>query len=123
MDYEKIKDTLENKLEKEMFDYKQGLMKTCTLDDLLNRSYQTVIKEEMKDLIIGSTLDKEKIKVLLKTDNILERLYNDYLKTDYNITSEIEESIEESISVILKEYQKKKEKAREWTCHIFHRKL
>ena len=55
----------------------------------------------------------EKIKVLLKTDNILERLYNDYLKTDYNITNEIEESIEESISVILKEYQKKKEKARE----------
>ena len=67
----------------------------------------------MKDLIIGSTLDKEKIKVLLKTDNILERLYNDYLETDYNITNEIEESIEESISVILKEYQKKKEKARE----------
>lgn len=48
MSYEQLKDTLIKKIEQELFDYKQDLIKNNTPEKIVEQSYETMIKDYEK---------------------------------------------------------------------------
>lgn len=64
-------------------------------------------KQEIKDYIEFNDLEEYKIKALLKHENILEDLYDEWLVTDGNFYNVMEDSINDRIEEITKEYSKK----------------
>lgn len=110
MDYNQLKNTLIRKVEHEIFNYKQNLIKNSTLEKIVDKSYETMIKDYINEIILYSNLDKEEIKALLKTDNILDKLYNKYINSECNLLDVLKDNVQKSIEDITKEYEKMKKK-------------
>lgn len=114
MNDEQLKDTLMKKVDQELFNYKQNLIKNCTPEQIINEAYEINFKEQIRDIIDSSMLGRQEIKVLLKTDNILGKLYDYWEHSDGNIWGQLEDRVDEKITkMTLQDYQKnKKEKER-----------
>lgn len=114
MSYEQLKDTLISKIEHELFDYKQNLIRNCTPEKIIEQAYETMIKDYICDIILYKQFDKNEVKALLKTDNILSKLYDKYLHSECNLLDVLKDNVDDSIRDITKEYEKRKmqEKAR-----------
>lgn len=113
MSYEDLKEMLMKKIDQELFNYKQNLIKTYTPEQIIEQAYKINIKQQIRDIIDGIIFSKEQVQILLKTDNLIDNLYDRYEKSDGNIWTYLEDNVSEKLGDIVKEYNKKiKEKVR-----------
>lgn len=112
MNYDELKDMLMKKIDQELFVYKQNLVKNYTPDEIIQEAYKINFKEQIRDIIDSSILGRNEIKVLLKTENILDKLYGYWENSDGNIWGLLEDKVNEKIENMTAEYEKRKEKVR-----------
>lgn len=95
---------LNNKLEKEYNEFIQEIIKLNPLS-IINKTYEITLKQEIKDLYVGSDiLDRYEIKALLERNNTLKYLYESWLEYDFDIHKEVEELVQEDINELCREY-------------------
>lgn len=87
-------DELELRIEDSWVTYRENIL--CSyIENVFEKSYETAIKYELKELSYEK-LNEEQIDFLLKQDNILDFLYEEYLKNDsLNICNELNQLLEE----------------------------
>lgn len=93
---------LQAKLDKEYENLTNEVIKLKPRD-IINRSYEFVIKEEIKDLYFDNKdLERYDIKALLSLDNTLDYLYNSWICTDFQINNEIRDALEDEVMELSK---------------------
>lgn len=112
MNDDQLKDMLIKKIDQELFAYKQNLIKNYTPDEIIQEAYKINFKEQIRDILDSSILDRNEIKVLLKTENVLDKVYDYWENSDGNIWGLLEDKVNEKIENMTIEYGKRKEKAR-----------
>lgn len=112
MNYDQLKDTLIAKVEQELSEYKQNLIKNCTPEQIVEKSYETTFKEEITSILNCLTIDRNEIKALLKEDNALNKMYSNYEKRDGSMLDSLVDITRDILEDIDKEYMKKIEKVR-----------
>ena len=112
MNYDQLKDMLMKKIDQELFVYKQNLIKDYTPEEIIDEAYKINFKEQIRDIIDSSMLGRNEIKVLLKTENILDKVYDYWESSDGNIWEQLEDKVNEKIENMTIEFQKRKEKVR-----------
>lgn len=112
MNYEQQKEVLIAKIEQELSQYKQNLIKNYTKDEIIENSYETVFKEEFTSIINGLVLSKDEIKALLNTERVLDKMYKKYMQKETIILDDMTNVTKEIIENFNKEYIKKREKER-----------
>ncbi len=102
---------LQNKLNTELKNYKTELLKGSK-NDILEHSYQTTIKEEIKNFIfeISAHLNSNELQSLYNTKDILNSIYNDWINYDSPFSTDLENCIFESVEHIKKRYLEDYEK-------------
>ena len=81
-------DQLELRLEDAWVTYRESILNSPK-DKIFEKSYETAIKCELKELYYGE-LSEEQIDFLLNMNNILDFLYEEYLRNDaLNICNEL----------------------------------
>ncbi len=95
---------LQARLDKEYEDLTNELMK-LEPRDIIGRSYEFVIKEEIKDLYYSDKdLGRYEIKALLSLDNTLDYLYDSWICTDFQINNEVRDALEDEVMELSKDY-------------------
>lgn len=112
MNDDQLKDMLMKKIDQELFAYKQNLIKNYTPDEIIQEAYKINFKEQIRDILGSSILDMNEIKALLKTENVLDKVYDYWENSDGNIWELLEDKVNEKIENMTIEYEKRKEKAR-----------
>ena len=112
MNYDDLKEMLMKKVEQEQFNYKQNLIKNYTPEEIIKEAYEINFREQIKDILDSKMLGRQEIKVLLKTDNVIGKLYDYWERSEGNIWEMLEDRVDEKLDKIVLEYQKNKEKAR-----------
>lgn len=89
-------------------------VKQLTPVEIIDRSYEKVMKEEFVSMFYPENTDYDisDIKALNKSDNPLEELYQGWMDYDGGIHNALEGSIEDTIETLKKE-QKNKNKSME----------
>lgn len=96
---------LANKLDKELKKFKKE-MKKLPKSKIIDRAYELVSKEEIKDNLINMPLyDKEKEMLFLQED-VLNEFYHDWLDSDIPLGNSMKECIEESIATLSRYFNK-----------------
>lgn len=110
---EKIREELYDKLSME-YDSFIEQVKQLTPVEIIDRSYEKVMKEEFVSMFYPENTDYDisDIKVLNKSDNPLEELYQGWMDCDGGIHNALESSVEDTIETLKKE-QKNKNKSME----------
>lgn len=105
---------LNEKLGQEMKEFKDKL-KENGVDYAIDRAYELVAKQEIIDTFADRDLEKNEIKALLKTKNVLDEIYYNWLDFDGNLREQLEYCVDDSISKITNSYIEKikKNKAKE----------
>ena len=105
-------DKLLQKLEQELEDFK-SYIKEMGVDFAIDSAYEITVKQEIVDSIVyDSTLSKEQRKALLKSDNVLEQCYDEWLSTDGNLRENLNYSVDKTINYITEDYKKDKIKSK-----------
>jgi len=113
MSYDELKEMLMKKIDQELFNYKQNLIKNYIPKEIVEQAYKINVKQQIRDIVDGIIFSKEQVQVLLKTDNLLDKLYDQYEKSDGNIWEQLEDNVEGSLENIIKEYKNRnREKVR-----------
>ena len=112
MNYDQLKDMLMKKIDQELFVYKQNLIKNYTPEEIIDEAYKINFKEQIRDIIDSSMLGRNEIKVLLKTENVLDKVYDYWENSDGNIWGLLEDKVNEKIENMTIEFQKRKQKER-----------
>jgi hypothetical protein len=108
-----LKAKLDCKIDKEFEDLLVEL-RNCKPQVILERAYEKVSKEEMIYKIKDKDYSINELKALLKTDNILQECYDEWLESDGGFNQILEESIDNRIETIVEDYNKEsKTKIRE----------
>lgn len=95
---------LQARLDKEYEDLTNELMK-LEPRDIIGRSYEFVLKEEMKDLYYSDKdLGRYEIKALLSLENTLDYLYDSWICTDFQINNEVRDALEDEVMELSKDY-------------------
>lgn len=104
-----IRKKLYEKMQKEYNDFIEE-MKNNEPQFIVNNAYQIVIKEELVAMFYPESeqYDIDEIKVLNKTKNPLEELYQGWMDSDAGIHSVLEDNISDTIEEIQKEQREKK---------------
>lgn len=108
MSYDDLKEMLMKKIDQELFNYKQDLIKNYTPEEIIQEAYEINFKEQIRDIIDSSMLGRNEIKMLLKTDNILGKLYDYWEHSDGSIWGLLEDKVSEKIEKMSVEYNKQK---------------
>ena len=103
-----MREKLYKKITNEYENYIKNL-KTKDIDFVIDRSYETAIKEEMIYCFDPDSryFSDEQIKVLNKSSSPLNDLYNDWIRNDFSIGDEIRESMNEYLFDLLSRIQEK----------------
>ena len=112
MSYDEIKEMLMKKIEQELFNYKQNLIKNYTPEQIIEHAYEINFREQIKDILDSKMLGRNEIKVLLKTDNVIGKLYDYWEHSDGYIWEKLEDRVDEKLDKMVLEFQKNKEKVR-----------
>lgn len=87
-------ENLKAKLDTEWKAYKKSLSK-MDVDDVIYKSYETTYREQIYCILESETedrLEEQQIKRLLSIDNLLDFMYQEWMKTDvsdYDILTEV----------------------------------
>lgn len=112
MTYDVLKDKLINKIEQELSDYKKDLINNKTPEEIIECSGETVLKEDIRDILDCSILGRNEIKVLLKTDNVIDKIYSKCVEKENTALDTLRDNVQDSIDDISKQYQRNKGKER-----------
>jgi hypothetical protein len=93
-----MQEDLADRLYSEYMDYKDGVLRLSN-DEIFSKCYEIDIKTNIYDIIseLVEKMNDETIKALLDCGNILDELYNGWLKRDDNIYSEIKEYLTDEV--------------------------
>ena len=97
------------KLDIELQAFKENLMK-YTKEEIMFRSYEIAIKNEMRDMFEDRDLDSEELDTLLQGDNILDSCFNEWIHEDSNLQEMFEYTLDRTIEDY--KYLSKKDKER-----------
>lgn len=94
-----------HKINQELNYYKSKLLKENN-ETIFEQSYQSTIKEEIKNFIldISTQLSCNDLKSLYNTKDILNVIYNNWLKYDSPFSTDLENCIFESVEDIKKQH-------------------
>lgn len=112
MNYEQLKDTLMSKLEQELSQYKQNLIKNCTPEEIIEKSYETTFKEEIISILNCLVIGRNEIKALLKEDKALNKIYSNYMSREKGMLDNLVDITRDILEDIDKEFMKKREEVR-----------
>jgi len=95
-----------NKLNKELKEFKEELVKLKP-EDIINRAYEITIKEEIVDLFGGyPKYDSHTLKAILQKENALHYLYDDwYNDKNHGISERIEDNMYDTLEDLTSEYE------------------
>lgn len=93
-------------LESEFDDFKEDIIQKSK-KEIFDRAYEITSKMEIKDAIKHMNLHRAEKEMLILQDNILDDIYQDWLKDDTPLGSSMENSIERSIDILTKHIGKK----------------
>lgn len=102
----KPEDALNYFLEDEFQDFKEDIMKKSK-KEIFDTSYEITAKEEIKDTIKNMNLHRAEKEMLILQENILDEIYQDWLKDDTPLGLSMQDSIEQSIDILTKHIRKK----------------
>lgn len=110
-EYEKIKVVdldlaLQTKLEREFNHFKKGLKK-LSKSKIIDKAYEIVVKEEIKDMLTYMYLHDAEKEMLFLQDDILNEFYKDWLDCDVPLGDSMEYCIEDSVATLTKYMGKK----------------
>ena len=70
--------------------------------EIINRSYEITVKEQIKDILKEMNLHEVEKEVLFLRDDLLAELYQDWIHYDATLKEPITDSVDKSISTILR---------------------
>ena len=102
IDYHEL---LMQKVETEYDEFLQKL-KNMTAEQVIDRAYEKVIKEDMKAIILNETFSPKVAKALCREDYPLDRMYQDWLDTDVSHMEMLRDSIDSTARKSIKDMQR-----------------
>lgn len=95
-----LKDRLVDKVEQELKEFKESL-KSKSPEEIIDNSYKLVCMMETKDyLLYDREYSNFELKTLLKTSNLLDECYDDWLSCDGHFREALEYSIDDTIDIL-----------------------
>ena len=74
--------------------------------EIIEKAYELVVKQEIKDELKEKNLTKDELKALLKEKDLLSECYEDWRNADGRLGETIYPTIVDTIDVITSEYEK-----------------
>lgn len=106
-EFNQMRRNLGKKLDKEIYDYKQKLIKQKP-EDIIKNAYELVCKQEISDyLSYDRNYTKEQLQALLETNNILGQGYDQWLEFDGGLKEALEWPTDDLVDEITKHYKEK----------------
>ena len=102
-----LDEALETMLEREFNHFKKGLKK-IPKGKIIERAYELVCKEEIKEELKYMELHDAEKELMLIRGNILQEFYNDWLDEDTTLGESMQNSISESIAMMTRYMSKMK---------------
>ena len=112
MNYDELKGMIMKKVDKEIFDYKQELIKNKSPEEIIKEAYEINFKDQIRDVLDSSMLGRTEMKVLLKTDNVIGKIYDYWVQSDGYIWDKLEDRTNEKVEQLVMQYKKDKGKER-----------
>lgn len=109
---EELKQKLDKKIDKELEELIADL-KQCRPKVIIERAYEKVSKEKIAYKIKEKNYDFIELKALLKSKNILDECYDEWLKIDGNFNEILSYAVDNRIKLIVEELKKEKTKNKE----------
>lgn len=109
---EELKQKFDKKIDNEYKEFIEEL-KQCSPDVIIERAYEKVSKEEMIYKIKEKDYSVSDLKALLKSDDILDECYDEWLNSDGNFNELLEYPVDERIDSIIDDYRERKQKETE----------
>lgn len=109
---EELKQKFDRKIDNEYKEFIEEL-KQCSPDVIIERAYEKVSKEEMIYKIKEKDYSVSDLKALLKSDDILDECYDEWLNSDGNFNELLEYPVDERIDSIIDDYRERKQKETE----------
>ena len=103
----KLKTEFIEKVEQEYSNLKEKLEKKSP-KEIISKSYELVVKEQIKDELKYRNYGINELKALNKKYDVLEEFYQDWLSADGRLGEILENSIDDTIEIIVDNYAKEK---------------
>lgn len=87
-------------------------LKIESVEEVIERAYEKVIKEEMVSICKDIENDPKEAKALYLEKYPLDRMYQDWLKSDVSYVEMLQDSIDGSAKAALKEYRENQRESR-----------
>ena len=109
---DKMRDIIVDRARKEYADYKKGLLE-LTKELIIEKSYETAVKQEFIDELEFSDLYIDEKKALMNRDHLLDELYNDWLDYDCGLYEALEDSFNSTVTYFTRRYKEDQKKQKE----------
>ena len=96
---------LYNKLDNEIKELYGNLLEKGK-EEILNSAYEITVKEQIRDILKEMNLHEVEKEILFLRDDLLTELYQDWLHHDSSLREPITDSVDKSISTILRNARK-----------------
>lgn len=90
-----------NKLDNELKEFYENLLEKGK-EEILNSAYEITVKEQIVDILKDMNLHEIEKEILFLRDDLLAELYQDWLHYDATLKEPITDSVDKSISAILR---------------------
>ena len=90
-----------NKLDNELKEFYENLLEKGK-EEILNSAYEITVKEQIVDILKDMNLHEIEKEILFLRDDLLAELYQDWLHYDATLKEPITDSVDKSISTILR---------------------
>ena len=97
----KLNNGFNNKLNNELDKLHERLLEKGK-KEILDSAYEVTVKEQIKDILSKMNLHEVEKEVLFLQDDLLTELYQDWLHYDSSLSEVITDSVDKSISTILR---------------------
>lgn len=104
---DKMRDILVSKVEKEYDDYKKLLLE-LPKEKIIEKSYETAVKQEFIDEVKYMDLCIYEKKALMNREHLLDECYNDWLDYDGRLSEALDNSFEETVTYLTRYYNNQK---------------
>ena len=95
---------LYNKLDNELKEFHGNLLEKGK-EEILNSAYEITVKEQIRDILKEMNLHEVEKEILFLRDDLLTELYQDWLHHDSSLRDPITDSVDKSISTILRNFR------------------
>lgn len=95
---------LYNKLDNEIKELYGNLLEKGK-EEILNSAYEITVKEQIRDILKEMNLHEVEKEILFLRDDLLTELYQDWLHHDSSLREPITDSVDKSISTILRNFR------------------